>query len=105
VSTHEETIQVPDGWTIENCHLNINDAEGCTGAVIYLKLEAKPLPPPEPAIEPCAYCGGELDIRMVVDGWFKVIHYGLESHCNVRFDGLYFTTRLAAIEAANRRAK
>jgi hypothetical protein len=102
VNTHKETIDVPDEWTVDSASISTGIYYG--GNYGYWQCSLVPNPSPEPPIENCRYCGEKVQIITLAAGQFKLVHAGICSSCNVSFDRLYFTTRLAAIEAANRRA-
>ena len=101
MSTHAETIQVPAGWTIDELsgsHLG----EHTKAMVCYLK----PLPPPEPPIDSCRYCGAAWSVSECL-GWFTLWapHAdGCMLRCLLGAHTPKYSTRLAAIQAANRRA-
>jgi hypothetical protein len=93
MTTHEETIQVPDGWTVD--YLCFSDAD--------MKQPYIRLKPIEPAIKPCAYCGAEWETS-IYERRPQCFLYAKHKPGCICVNGMVFPTRLAAIEAANRRA-
>lgn len=104
MTTHPETIQVPDGWTLEDKALHLRQTEGCTGVVLYMKLEAKPLPPPEPPIKPCPFCGHRLQVWQAGATKWYWGHEIAVGGCAIYRSCTSYPTRAEAIAAANRRA-
>lgn len=90
--THKEQIDVPDGFQIQHTY---------NGEARQLVVYLKPVPPPEPEIENCRYCKGELMVAYYSCNDFRIRH--VRDACTVTFHGRY-PTRLAAIQACNRRA-
>ena len=97
MTMHKETVQVPDGYTIDTCP--------CTWPDYVIQYRLKPVPPPEPPILPCPFCGKALEIKESNGEHF--IYHGFPDNCVARFTSSSmsgYPTRLAAIEAANRRS-
>jgi hypothetical protein len=97
MTTHPETIQVPDGWTIRTV-LSSTWAGHMTEGAMQLILARLPTEPP---IMPCAYCGRALIACKGDDGMYHIAH--ATERCGVAFLERY-TDRAEAIKAINRRA-
>lgn len=107
MGTHKEEIDVPENWTVDRAEDPCPCAHCRDEGLRSFRVFLKPVPPPEPAMENCRYCGAKWKITeedVLVGGPRFYLSANHPESCLFNYTKPSFDTRLAAIQAANRRA-